>query len=374
MAADAEQKRLAAAEAERQRRAVEAAERTRRVAEEARRKAVGLAFWNAVKDSPNPADYDAYLQHYPDGEFADLARGRMAEIERAALAAAAQREREAAEASARAEAVRLAAEEAARIAAEAKTADVALWRSVQDSPDASDFATYLREFPDGEFAALARARKDDIERRALAAAAESEAAERRAAEDAARKQAEQRAMERALWEAVAASPSAADYQIYLQQYPDGIYAALAQTRLAEAEEAERRSAEETKRKVAEEANRKENARVADEKARAKDEAAEVETTLVVPTLESFGGSWTAYDNGFTIEVKIHGSSLEGRIDHSVTSVKATPRLRFDGKIESDGRVDLWVRGRGWNIRKLTGTMPHLKLSTGGGVQVVQTLP
>jgi peptidoglycan hydrolase-like protein with peptidoglycan-binding domain len=35
-----------------------------------------LAFWDSIKDSDNPADYRAYLQTYPQGRFAALARVR----------------------------------------------------------------------------------------------------------------------------------------------------------------------------------------------------------------------------------------------------------------------------------------------------------
>ena len=36
-----------------------------------------LAFWEAIKDSDNPAEYEAYLATYPAGRFADLARLRI---------------------------------------------------------------------------------------------------------------------------------------------------------------------------------------------------------------------------------------------------------------------------------------------------------
>ncbi len=38
--------------------------------------AFDLEFWNAIKDSDNPADYQAYLQSFPNGRFAPLARRR----------------------------------------------------------------------------------------------------------------------------------------------------------------------------------------------------------------------------------------------------------------------------------------------------------
>ncbi|MFP6744445.1 MAG: hypothetical protein VCB77_04560 [Alphaproteobacteria bacterium] len=37
-----------------------------------------LAFWDAIKDSANTADYQAYVDQFPDGTFAILARNRLA--------------------------------------------------------------------------------------------------------------------------------------------------------------------------------------------------------------------------------------------------------------------------------------------------------
>ncbi len=41
-------------------------------------KAVEAAFWSSIKDSTNPYDYKAYLERFPNGEFAALARARAA--------------------------------------------------------------------------------------------------------------------------------------------------------------------------------------------------------------------------------------------------------------------------------------------------------
>jgi adenylate cyclase len=42
--------------------------------------AVELAFWNTMKDSDNPAMYEAYLERYPDGAFAPLAKVKLTEV------------------------------------------------------------------------------------------------------------------------------------------------------------------------------------------------------------------------------------------------------------------------------------------------------
>ena len=46
-----------------------------------------LAFWNAIKDSSDPADYRAYLQSFPQGSFAPLAQLRLARLETAETSA-----------------------------------------------------------------------------------------------------------------------------------------------------------------------------------------------------------------------------------------------------------------------------------------------
>lgn len=42
---------------------------------------VELAFWNSIKDSANKADFEAYLDSYPDGSFAPIARNRLASLD-----------------------------------------------------------------------------------------------------------------------------------------------------------------------------------------------------------------------------------------------------------------------------------------------------
>lgn len=59
--------------------------------------AVELTFWDAIKHSSRPADYRAYLETYPEGRFAALARVRAEPVPSASPAAAAERRAVAAE-------------------------------------------------------------------------------------------------------------------------------------------------------------------------------------------------------------------------------------------------------------------------------------
>ena len=42
-----------------------------------------LLFWQSVKDSPDPGDYEAYLRQYPNGRFAEIARNRLKRLKSA---------------------------------------------------------------------------------------------------------------------------------------------------------------------------------------------------------------------------------------------------------------------------------------------------
>lgn len=50
------------------------------------RSALDLAFWQSISESRNKADYEAYLERFPNGTFAQLARNRVAALGTAAPA------------------------------------------------------------------------------------------------------------------------------------------------------------------------------------------------------------------------------------------------------------------------------------------------
>ena len=94
--------------------------------------ALELAMWESVKDG-SPAELETYLEQYPDGRFASLARTR--------LDAAVHSPADSIPADAAADAL-----------------DLAFWNSVKDSDRREELQTYLDQHPNGHFAGLARAR------------------------------------------------------------------------------------------------------------------------------------------------------------------------------------------------------------------------
>ena len=107
-------------------------------------------YWDSVKDSPDPADLEAYLERYPSGTYETLARNRLkrlqdkpADAEPSALDGASTSAPDGVSVSARLEAERLAAERE-------------FWASVKGSDDPADIRAYLDQYPGGTYEVLAR--------------------------------------------------------------------------------------------------------------------------------------------------------------------------------------------------------------------------
>jgi class 3 adenylate cyclase len=97
--------------------------------------ALELALWESVKDG-SPAELESYLEQYPGGTFASLARTR---LDAAALSPATP--------------ATSTPEDAAT-----EALDLAFWNSVKDSDRREELQAYLEQHPNGHFAGLARAR------------------------------------------------------------------------------------------------------------------------------------------------------------------------------------------------------------------------
>lgn len=98
---------------------------------------VELAYWNTIKDSGDAALFEFYLEQYPNGLFAALARTMMARLkaDSADTAKARDAERETAQ----------------------RATEIAYWNSVRDSNNPDLIRLYLERFPNGVFSSLAKA-------------------------------------------------------------------------------------------------------------------------------------------------------------------------------------------------------------------------
>jgi class 3 adenylate cyclase len=89
-----------------------------------------IAFWDSIKESKNKAEYEAYLEQYPNGSFVALARERIVELETPADPSG----------------------------QNATETEITYWESVRDSDDAAMFEAYLEKYPQGQFRDLAVAK------------------------------------------------------------------------------------------------------------------------------------------------------------------------------------------------------------------------
>ena len=97
--------------------------------------AVDLALWRTASGSDRVPEYLVYLERFPEGEFAALARERIATL------------------SANAEPAGVDAE---------TTVELTFWESVKGSTNPALYEAYLAKYPDGEFALLAKAKLEEL--------------------------------------------------------------------------------------------------------------------------------------------------------------------------------------------------------------------
>ncbi len=97
--------------------------------------------WNAIKDSKSAQDYQNYLDKYPNGNFADLAKLRIKQYAPPPAATP--------------------APEPAP-AVDPQMAELKDWNAVKNSKSAADFEAFLKKYPNGDFADLAKLKIDQL--------------------------------------------------------------------------------------------------------------------------------------------------------------------------------------------------------------------
>jgi tetratricopeptide (TPR) repeat protein len=93
--------------------------------------AIELSYWDTIKNSNSPDDFKAYLDKYPDGQFAALAKSRS-------------------------NFVRSPGNSGNSIGSDSP--EMTYWNAIKDSQNPSDFRAYITKFPQGLFVELAKNR------------------------------------------------------------------------------------------------------------------------------------------------------------------------------------------------------------------------
>jgi uncharacterized caspase-like protein len=155
-------------------------------APETKDNAVELAYWDSIKDGEDKGFFEAYLARWPEGSFADIAKLKIAALEKKAKVS-----------------------DPVSPAQHDNAAELAYWNSIKDSGGTAYLEAYLARYPQGQFADLARIRIDEI--RAAQVKAEADAKARQEAEAKAKEEAEkQKSIETAKLEQPAAAETATE--------------------------------------------------------------------------------------------------------------------------------------------------------------------
>lgn len=149
--------------------------------------AIELSFWDSIKSSTNPEDFKAYLDKYPDGQFASLAKLRVQPARSASVSSS----------------------------TDTNTLEMTYWNAIKDSKNPSDFKAYQARFPNGFFADLAASR---------VASLEAEVREREKAKESA----EALLLDGTTW----VGKSDADYPVRFEFVKGGMFAGSYMTRVA----------------------------------------------------------------------------------------------------------------------------------------------
>jgi tetratricopeptide (TPR) repeat protein len=110
--------------------------------------AIELSFWESIKSSNNPDDFKAYLEKYPDGQFAALAKSRANPVRSNPNTVS------------------------------GDSMEMTYWNAIKDSRNPSDFKAYVNKFPQGLFVEIANGRvamleNDAAEKEKVKASAEA---------------------------------------------------------------------------------------------------------------------------------------------------------------------------------------------------------
>jgi uncharacterized caspase-like protein len=156
-----------------------------------------VELWKAVSASNDPALYQSYLDQFPDGLFASVAAVKVQDLQQAQS-------------------------QANQVNQQA--AQQAFFMSIQGSKRVEDFETYLTQWPDGLFAGLARNRVAELQQaRAIQmAAVDTNQTTLNTQTDS----------ELELWNSIKYGTTAAEFEVYLNAYPDGKFASAALAKVA----------------------------------------------------------------------------------------------------------------------------------------------
>lgn len=154
-------------------------------------------FWDLVKNSTKAADFQSYLDAFPNGQFAALARFNRDRLSGVSTPPS--------------------NTGSGTVSVGGLSVDEQFWNNVKNSNNARDFQSYLDNFPNGQFAALARFNRDRLGGVSSPPTNTGSGTVSGGG----------MSVDEQFWNNVKHSNNARDYQSYLDNFPNGQFASLA---------------------------------------------------------------------------------------------------------------------------------------------------
>ena len=164
-------------------------------------------YWDSIQDSQDSSAIDAYLKEYPKGRYAAQARVTLSKL--------------------KAESSKSAGSNVAPtlVPVAIEDTETHFWIEVKTSGAREYLDAYLKQYPKGKYLALAKIELKKLDDQDKAQRARAEVEKRQAAE---RERQEIQRAELAAWDEAKAGASSSSYISYLERYPQGRFAPLAQ--------------------------------------------------------------------------------------------------------------------------------------------------
>lgn len=141
--------------------------------------------WDAVKNSIRVQDFQTYLNDYPNGTYSSIARLKISQLGGVVPQSGT-----------------FAGNPANTTTMSGNSVEDQYWDAVKNSTRAQDFQSYLNDYPNGQFAPIARLRISQLERSSMGVPSSSNTEDQ-------------------YWNAMANSQNVQDFQSYLSSYPSG---------------------------------------------------------------------------------------------------------------------------------------------------------
>lgn len=158
--------------------------------------AVEQQYWDAVKSSQKSSDFQSYLNTYPNGQYVPIARLRISQlggsVNNSPLS-----------------------QNPINTTTSANSVEQQYWDSIRNSQQSQDFQNYLRDYPNGQFAPIARLKVSQLGGSNLNNTSNLNSPEEQ------------------YWNTVNHSRDSRDFQGYLNNYPNGKYASLARLKMSQ---------------------------------------------------------------------------------------------------------------------------------------------